>query len=56
MAFAGELAGLERALEERSLPGGTARANVAAELARVETELSERREQLDAEETGEGTT
>jgi len=46
---ADELLDLERALEERSLTGGTARANVAAALEAAEAELAARRKALDAE-------
>jgi argininosuccinate lyase len=49
-APASELARLERALEERSLAGGTARATVAAALERAEGELADEAAALDAEE------
>jgi argininosuccinate lyase len=48
-AAASELLSLTRALEERALPGGTARATVAEALARAEAELRARCEALDAE-------
>ena len=48
-AAAGELLSLERALEERALPGGTARATVAAALERAELEIRASLEALDAE-------
>jgi argininosuccinate lyase len=44
-----ELLDLERALEQRSLAGGTARANVIEALDRAETELAARSEALSAE-------
>jgi len=50
-APASELARLERALEERSLVGGTARATVASALERAEAELADEAAALDAEET-----
>jgi argininosuccinate lyase len=49
-ASAAELLSLERALEERSLPGGTARATVAAALERASQEIGHGLEALDAEE------
>jgi argininosuccinate lyase len=49
-AAAAELASLERALEQRRLPGGTARANVAAELERADAEIAASLAELDAEE------
>jgi len=48
-AGAGELLDLERALEQRSLVGGTARANVLAALDRADRELAERRAAIEAE-------
>jgi argininosuccinate lyase len=53
-AFASDAAAIlsvERALEGRSLPGGTARARVAEALTAAETRLAAEREALDAEET-----
>ena len=49
-AGAGELADLEGSLEARSLPGGTARATVAAALARAGQELDEEMARIEAEE------
>jgi argininosuccinate lyase len=49
---AGELLSLERALEERSLPGGTARATVEAALGRAEQEVREALAALDGEAAG----
>jgi argininosuccinate lyase len=49
-ASAAELLSLERALEERSLPGGTARATVSAALERAGREIERSLEALDAEE------
>jgi argininosuccinate lyase len=46
-AGASELLGLERAIEERSLPGGPARANVEAALDGAEDEISGRLAELD---------
>jgi len=48
-AGAGELLDLERALEQRNLVGGTARANVLAALDRADRELAERRAAIEAE-------
>ncbi|HKJ23708.1 MAG TPA: argininosuccinate lyase [Myxococcota bacterium] len=48
-AGAAELLDLERALEQRSLAGGTARANVLAALDRTDAELAARREAIAAE-------
>jgi argininosuccinate lyase len=48
-AGAAELLDLERALEQRSLAGGTARANVTTALDRADEELAERREAIEAE-------
>ncbi|MDJ0850183.1 MAG: argininosuccinate lyase [Myxococcota bacterium] len=49
---AAELLDLERSLEARSLPGGTARATVAAEVERCRRELRNALAALDAEEAG----
>jgi argininosuccinate lyase len=49
-AGAGELVGLERSLEARALPGGTARASVAGEIERSEGEVRAALAELDAEE------
>jgi argininosuccinate lyase len=49
-AGAGELVSLERSLEARSLPGGTARARVAAEIERSEAEVRAALAELAAEE------
>jgi len=46
-ASAAELLSLERALEERSLPGGPARANVEAALDRADEEIRSRLLALD---------
>ena len=48
-ASAGELLSLERALEARKLPGGTARSRVATALDDAEQEITAAREALDAE-------
>jgi len=48
-ADAAALLDLERSLEQRSLAGGTARANVVAALDRADAELAERRDALAAE-------
>ena len=48
-AAAGELLSLARALEARDLPGGTARATVAAALAEAESEVREALEALGRE-------
>jgi argininosuccinate lyase len=48
-AGTGELLDLERALEQRSLAGGTARANVLEALDRADAELAARSEALSAE-------
>jgi len=48
-ADAGELLSLERALEARNLPGGTARSQVAAALEAAEAEIAAARSALDAE-------
>jgi argininosuccinate lyase len=49
-ASAAELLDLRRSLEQRNAPGGTARANVEAELNRVQEELEAEAERLEAEE------
>ena len=46
-AAAGELASLERSLEQRSLPGGTAKATVSAALERAATEVARARAESD---------
>ena len=51
-ASAAELLSLERALEERDLVGGTARARVSEALERADAEISASVAALDAEETG----
>jgi argininosuccinate lyase len=51
-ASAAELLSLERALERRDLPGGTARATVAAALKRAGQEIGRSLEALDVEERG----
>jgi len=48
-ASAGELLDLNRSVEQRIAPGGTARANVEAELNRVREELEAEAERLEAE-------
>ena len=48
---AGALLDLDRSLEQRSLTGGTARANVEASLERARMEIEARTSALDAEET-----
>jgi argininosuccinate lyase len=50
---AADLVGLERSLEARDLPGGTARARVTAALERAERELAEEDARLDAAERAE---
>ena len=52
-ASAGELVGLERSLEARDLPGGTARARVAEALERAKREIAEEDGRLDAAERSE---
>jgi argininosuccinate lyase len=51
---AAELLDLERAVEARDLPGGTARARVSAALEEAEAEVSVRLGELDAERAEEG--
>ena len=50
-AAAAELASLERALQERRLPGGTARESVAAALERAEKRIAIQLRELEEEET-----
>ena len=52
-AGAAELVGLERSLEARDLPGGTARARVAAALERAEREIAAEDVRLEAAERAE---
>jgi argininosuccinate lyase len=52
-AGAAELVGLERSLEARDLPGGTARARVAEALERAKHEIAEEDGRLDAAERSE---
>jgi argininosuccinate lyase len=51
-AGAGELLDLERAVEARDLPGGTARARVAAALEEAEAEIAARLAEIPTEEAG----